>query len=48
MPQVQAKNGLASLLAEVCLPESTSAAPMRLGALWVERPVVLVHLRHFG
>ncbi|HEY8209075.1 MAG TPA: peroxiredoxin-like family protein [Myxococcaceae bacterium] len=48
MPQVQAKNGLASLLAEVCLPESISAAPTRLGELWAERPVMLVHLRHFG
>lgn len=48
MPQVQAKNGLASQLAEVCLPESGSAAPMRLGDLWTKHPVVLVHLRHFG
>lgn len=48
MPQVQAKNGLASQLAEVRLPESISAAPTRLGGLWTERPVLLVHLRHFG
>jgi peroxiredoxin len=43
-----AKSGLASQLAGVCLPETISAAPMRLGDLWTEQPVVLVHLRHFG
>jgi len=48
VPQVQAKNGLASQLAEVCLPEAISAAPTRVGGLWTERPLVLVHLRHFG
>lgn len=48
MPQVQPKNGLAAQLAEVSLPETLSAAPTRLGELWTERPVVLVHLRHFG
>jgi peroxiredoxin len=48
VPQVQAKNGLASLLAGACLPETLSAAPTRLGELWTERPLLLVHLRHFG
>jgi prostamide/prostaglandin F2alpha synthase len=48
VPQVQAKNGLASQLAEARLTEATSAAPTRLGDFWTERPVVLVHLRHFG
>jgi peroxiredoxin len=48
VPQVQAKNGLTSQLAEVCLPEAISAAPTRLGDLWSQGPVVLVHLRHFG
>ena len=48
MPQIKAKNGLASQLAEVCLPESLTSAPLRLGELWRDQPVMLVHLRHFG
>ncbi|HVE81247.1 MAG TPA: redoxin domain-containing protein, partial [Myxococcales bacterium] len=48
MPQVQAKNGLARRLAEMCLPEAHSTAPQQLGELWMSQPVVLVHLRHFG
>ena len=34
-------------LANTVLPDATGT-PYRLGDLWLERPLVLVFLRHFG
>lgn len=36
-----------SALADLTLKDS-QGAPVRLGDLWAERPLVLVFLRHFG
>lgn len=47
MPAVAAASDLAARLAPLTLPEAEGGVRV-LGALWVDRPVVLVHLRHFG
>jgi hypothetical protein len=36
-----------SALEALTLPD-TDGVPHRLGDLWVDRPVILVFLRHFG
>jgi hypothetical protein len=38
---------VAERLAPIELPDADQR-PVRLGALWEERPVVLVFLRHYG
>lgn len=49
MPRVEATPELARRLAPIELPEAGSGgARRRLGTLWDQRPLLLVHLRHFG
>jgi hypothetical protein len=49
MPRIEAAPDLARRLAPVELPEAgTRGATRRLGTLWDQRPLLLLHLRHFG
>jgi len=49
MPRIDAAKDLAGRLAPIELPEAgTGGAMRRLGTLWDQRPVLLIHLRHFG
>lgn len=47
VPRVQQAPELVESLAEICLPDGDNQE-FRLGDLWVDRTVVLIHLRHFG
>ena len=38
---------LATRLSDIELTDSTGA-PLRLGSLWQDQPIVLVFIRHFG
>ena len=41
------KDSLSQRLAETVLPD-TDGREIRLGSLWIDRPAVLVFLRHYG
>lgn len=47
MPAVTPAPDLAARLAPLVLPE-TDGDTVELGSLWADRPLLLVHLRHFG
>lgn len=47
MPTTTPPADLSDRLAPLALPEA-DGGDLTLGDLWVERPLVLVHLRHFG
>lgn len=47
MPAVIAAPDLAARLSRLTLPEAMGGV-RALGGLWADKPVVLVHLRHFG
>jgi hypothetical protein len=44
---VTSATGLAARLAPIVLPDA-DGAEIRLGALWVDAPAVVVFLRHYG
>ncbi len=49
MPRTQAATDLAERLAPIVLPEAGAGGALRrLGTLWDQRPLLLIHLRHFG
>ena len=47
MPRIQPVAGLADRLAGIELDEA-SGERIALGRLWDQRPLLLIHLRHFG
>jgi len=47
MPQVEPTNDLAQRLAPISVTALDGSA-VELGSLWDQRPLLLVHLRHFG
>lgn len=47
MPRVEPAPDLAARLAPLEVT-ALDGAPVRLGPLWDQRPLLLVHLRHFG
>jgi hypothetical protein len=47
MPRIRPAPDLADRLAAIEL-EETSGERLALGRLWDQRPLLLIHLRHFG
>jgi hypothetical protein len=47
MPRIRPTADLADRLAAIEL-EETSGERVALGRLWDQRPLLLIHLRHFG
>jgi hypothetical protein len=47
MPRIRPATDLADRLAVITL-EETSGERVALGRLWDQRPLLLIHLRHFG
>lgn len=47
MPKVTPASDLTDRLGEVKLTDADGGS-VRVGSLWEDAPVVLVHLRHFG
>jgi hypothetical protein len=47
MPRIRPAPDLAARLAAIEL-EETSGERLALGRLWDRRPLLLIHLRHFG
>lgn len=47
MPRIEPTDDLAARLAPIEIT-GLDGAPVRLGDLWDQRPLLLVHLRHFG
>ncbi len=47
MSQLTPAKDLSATLGAMELPDA-DGKPVQLGALWKERPLLLVHLRHFG